>query len=190
MKSRHEGRCRIAEDCNSATLYSGNWSIARVSEVDCPAIDRFRSQGVLIADDYAAAGGSCTDLPNDTSKDVECHSWIARADNSIVGLLKIVISRSQIAHVSALCVDPRYRDSRLPGDLLGYVLNFCWNAGVLKIVLSTHLPQDEAWTVFGECGYDIARHGRHDGRNVMEFYLDLYKLPACERSRPSRTNPS
>jgi len=175
-----KSKCGHASERWLSRPTSAGWSIHRSAEVNRSLVEQFRSTGFVMVDDREVASEM---RRGDMNQATEHQTWIAREADRIVGLLSMAVCNSQIARVTMMCVEPRLHHSRLPIDLLAYALRVCMDAGVLKIVLSTHLPQDEAWKRFGECGYQLARSHQRDGRHQMVFYLSLSVQPDCERPK-------
>jgi N-acetylglutamate synthase-like GNAT family acetyltransferase len=142
---------------------------------------RFQADALVMADDRDIDADTCADTRVVRNEDNACPTWIAENSEGIVGVITLAVSGQWLARVGGLWVDPSLRDSRVPDDLLRQALRFCRDAGILKVVLRTHLPGDEAWTVFHNCGFSITRDRQREGRNVRDFYLDLYKRPECEQ---------
>lgn len=178
-----EPTCRLAEVAKSMRFDSANWSIRRASERDRTRLESFRYQGVVMADDRDFAAVRKTDALVVESKLDARDSWIAETGEDIVGFVTLILIGER-AHVTALCVVPELHCSALAADLLGHALRFCRDAGILKVVLRTHLSEEDAWSQFDECGYrfDITRLRPEGAQNVLEYYLDLYSEPKCERA--------
>ena len=151
-------------------------------EADRLKIALFCSDAIVMADDRHTDADVHIDTRVAQNERDARPAWIAEDGERIVGVITLTMSGSLLARVAGLWVDPTMRNSRVPADLLGCALRFCWDAGILKVVLSTQLPEDETWAVFRKCGFNIARDRRRDRRHVRDFYVDLYKLPDCKRS--------
>jgi len=182
-EDRSEIACRPLDDGVSSGPCSADGSIRRATEADRPNMMRFRADALVMADDRDIDADTCADTRVVQNEDNACPTWIAENSERIVGAITLALSGQWLARVAGLWVDPSLRDSRVPDDLLRQALQFCRDAGILKVVLHTHLPGDEAWTVFHNCGFNITRDRQREGRNVRDFYLDLYKRPKCEQPK-------
>jgi GNAT superfamily N-acetyltransferase len=178
---RDQSACRPVGKRNSVLADSIYWSILRVSEADRARILEFRPHAVLMAGEYEVPAVSSFNAPVTGDELTTGHTWIAEAGEKVVGFVSLMVNDLR-ARITALYVETALRNSLLPTDLLGHALRFCRDAGVLKVVLKIHLPEEEVWRRFAACGYvhDITRRRQHGAHHVLEFYLDLYGIPECE----------
>ncbi len=176
------GRCRLADDHGAGPSAKTGWSIRRAVEANQPEIARFCTRGVRMADDHDIDAQACLSARPANDRGNAAVTWFALDGETVVGVISLWVQPSGVARVAELCIAPDQRGTALTAELLRFSLRYCRNAGVLKVVLSTHLPQEEAWQLLGECGFDFGRHRRRNGRNVMEYYLNLYQQPDCEQT--------
>lgn len=180
--NRIGSRCPLAEEHVSGPSAKTGWSIRRTVDADQPEIARFCAHGVRMADDHDINAQVCLSARPANDQGDTTVTWIALDGETVVGVISLWVQPSGVARVTELCIAPDRRGTALTAELLMYGLRYCRNAGILKVVLSTHLPQEEAWRLLGECGFDFGRHRRRNGRNVMEYYLNLYQQPDCEQT--------
>ena len=175
-------RCRLADEHGDGPSAKTNGSIRGAVETDQPEIAQFCAHGVRMAGDrdidaQASPGVEPTNEQRDTTV-----TWIAQDGETVVGVISLRVQPSGVARIAELCIAADRRGTALTVELLTFGLRYCRNTGILKVVLSTHLPQEEAWQWLGECGFDFSRHRHRNGRNVMEYYLNLYQKPDCEQT--------
>lgn len=131
--------------------------------------------------------------PNDTAADIDNieeaylaqnrgHFWVAQGDQGgLVGMVGVAEEDQNLAEIRRLRVDPRYRsqDGRhgVEHRLMEVALAFCREQGYLKVVLDTHYEQGPAKEVFEKFAFQHNRTRNIAGKELLEFYLDLYHKP-------------
>jgi putative acetyltransferase len=139
--------------------------------------------------------------PNDTAADIDniheaylsqerCHFWVAEAEGRVVGMIGVAEEEPHLAEIRRLRVDPAYRAQPQDGDathLLGLehrlmeaALAFCRHHGYLKVVLDTAFEEGPAKQEFEKFAFQHNRTRTIQGKDLLEFYLDLYHQPKSE----------
>ncbi|MBB6431686.1 GNAT family N-acetyltransferase [Algisphaera agarilytica] len=124
--------------------------------------------------------------PNDTGADLDHvaeayfdeprhHFWVAQVAEQIVGMIGVGSDEEHTAEVRRLRVDPAHQDGPVAEQLLESALNHCKNNGYLKIRLDTRYEKTAALGHFDRIGFQHTRTRTAPGKEVLEFYLDLYR---------------
>ncbi len=127
--------------------------------------------------------------PNDTGADVDNvqeaylseegnHFWVAELDGHVVGMIGVAKEDHHLAEVRRLRVAPEHQHLPIASALLDMALAHCKRHGFLKIVLDTRLnTQSDAIKLLDRAGFQHTRTKNTQGKEVLEFYVDLYRKP-------------
>lgn len=126
--------------------------------------------------------------PNDTGADIENihdayfdngrhHFWIAEAEGQVLGMIGVASDDEHTAEIRRLRVHPEYQHTDIAPALLKTALAHCKRHGYLKVVLDTHFSRDAAVDLFDHLGFQHTRTRSVQDKEVLEFYLDLYRQP-------------
>jgi ribosomal protein S18 acetylase RimI-like enzyme len=124
--------------------------------------------------------------PNDTGADIDNivdayfdedrhHFWVAECDGRVVGMIGVGSDEQHTAEVRRLRVDPAFDCGPIAEALLEAALNHCKENGYLKIRLDTRYEKTTALGHFERLGFQLNRTVAAPGKDVLEFYLDLYR---------------
>lgn len=124
--------------------------------------------------------------PNDTGADIDNiqeayfdetrhHFWVAILSETVVGMIGVGSDEEHTAEVRRLRVEPSHQSSPVADHLLQTAINHCKSNGYLKIRLDTRLEKTEATDHFKRQGFQHTRTRTAPGKEVLEFYLDLYR---------------
>ena len=162
-------------------------------ENDAPTVRRLYEEGRL-------AGQMAS---NDTAADIDniheaylsqerCHFWVADADGHVVGMIGVAEEEPHLAEIRRLRVDPAYRAAvqehhqahphGVEHRLMEVALAFCRHHGYLKVVLDTGFEEGPAKEAFEKFAFQHNRTRTIHGKDLLEFYLDLYHQPKTEES--------
>jgi GNAT superfamily N-acetyltransferase len=131
-------------------------------------------------------------VPNDTAADLDnihqtylnderVHFWVAEHEGRIVGMVGVTAEGTHMAEVRRLRVDPDFRGRQIAVRLMETVLPFCRMHGYLKVVFDTHMEEDrETREMFDRFAFQHNRTRVVGGKEIQEFYLDLYREPKKE----------
>lgn len=127
---------------------------------------------------------------NDTGADIENiiaayfdsdrhRFWVAEdhQDGRIVGMIGVNADDHDTAEIRRLRVAPSHQSTELSTALLRTALNHCRHHGYLKIRLDTRFEKGAAVEAFDRIGFQHTRAKTVHGKEVLEFYLDLYRQP-------------
>ena len=92
-------------------------------------------------------------------------------------------SGEHTAEIRRLRVRKEYQDSSIAGRLVETALMHCKQHGYLKLVLDTRFDASTAMDLFDRFGFQHTRTKNVSGKDLLEFYLDLYRQPSGEGRR-------
>lgn len=126
--------------------------------------------------------------PHDTGADIEniqeayfnddCnHLWVAQLEGDVVGMVGVVRSSEHTAEIRRLRVRKQHQASGIAARLVETALAHCKHHGYLKIVLDTRFDPGAALDLFDRFGFQHTRTKNVQDKDLLEFYLDLYRQP-------------
>ena len=129
--------------------------------------------------------------PNDTAADIDnivdayqayerAHFWVAEVEGQVVGMVGVAEDEPDLAEVRRLRVHPDYRNQGIAYKLMESALSFCHHHGYLKVILDTAFHEGPALEVFERFAFQHNRTRSVGGKELLEFYLDLYREPRKE----------
>ncbi len=125
--------------------------------------------------------------PTDTGADIERirenyltdepanHFWVAELHGRVLGMIGVLKRREHTAEVRRLRVDKPWQDTPIGAKLMETALAHCRRHGFLKVVLDTGFDTDVVMGLFDRFGFQHTRTKNRAGKEVLEFYLDLYR---------------
>ncbi|MEM9754254.1 MAG: GNAT family N-acetyltransferase [Planctomycetota bacterium] len=124
--------------------------------------------------------------PNDTGADVDHiaaaylederhHFWVALDENQVVGMIGVASDDHDTAEIRRLRVRPDLQHTGIAAELLQLALNHCRKHGYLKVRLDTRFERCEALETFERVGFRHTRDRSAPGKEILEFYADLYR---------------
>jgi len=143
---------------------------------DQEAVSRLYTEG-LLAGQIAA---------NDTGADIEniqeayldedtSHFWVGVADNNVLGMIGVALDQEHTAEIRRLRVDKQWQNTQIAAKLLETALEHCKQHGFVKVVLDTRFDPESVVDVFDRFGFQHSRTRNIHGKELLEFYLDLYR---------------
>ena len=117
------------------------------------------------------------------------HFWVAETGGKVVGCVGVAHDGG-IAQIRRLRVAPEFHHSSLPTELLDTALRHCKAVGSLKVVLDTRMEADRAINLIQDSGFQFAGGKHVAGKEVLEFYFNLYRQPDEQQERLAGTQPS
>lgn len=100
--------------------------------------------------------------------------WVADERGAVVGMIGVQRHEDGVAEIRRLRVRPDRRRRGIGAGLLERSIGFCHDRGYLKVNLDTFIEREPAVRLFERFRF---RHGRTktaNGKQMIEFYLDLY----------------
>ena len=124
--------------------------------------------------------------PNDTGADIDHidaayfdddrhHFWVAQLHDKVVGMIGVASDEEHTAEIRRLRIDPEHQNSDIAAALLATALDHCKHHAYIKIVLDTRFDTDAAVGLFDKIGFQHTRTRPIQGKELLEFYLDLYR---------------
>jgi len=169
------------EQSDSSTTMD-NLIIRSYQDGDQAAVSRLYAEGML-------AGQLA---PNDTGADIENirgayfdsdqnHFWIAELDGQVLGMIGVAADLEHTAEIRRLRVDKASQDSPIAERLLETSLSHCKGHSFVKVVFDTRFERDAALDLFDRFGFQHTRTKPVHGKELLEFYLDLYRHPKSDQ---------
>ena len=108
--------------------------------------------------------------------------WVAEAPGGeIVGMVAVKRADESVAQIRRLRVRADWRQKGIGAGLVRQAIAFCTDNGYVKVILSTRVEQEAAIALFRFFGFQHNRTRTIEGRETMEFYLDLYRQSERDR---------
>lgn len=145
---------------------------------DQHAVARLYTQGLL-------AGQIA---PNDTGADIEnideayfkdpaSHFWVAEVDGHVRGMVAVARDEKESAEIRRLRVEKEFQDTNIAAKLIETAIAYCKKHGYLKVVLNSRFERGAVLDIFTRSGFLHTRSKEIHGREMLEFYIDLYQRP-------------
>jgi len=126
--------------------------------------------------------------PNDTGADIDMireayladprhHFWVAELNKQVVGMIAVTSDEEHTAEVRRLRVAPEHQHSDIPATLLKTAIDHCRRHDYLKVRLDTRFERSDALHLFDKVGFQHTRTRNVQGKELLEFYLDIYRNP-------------
>ncbi len=168
----------------SVTVTRGPYLVRTYKPSDQAAVERLYYEGLLT--------GKVD--PNDTGIDLdhicdvyfslpENHFWIAEDHGHAAGMVGVVHDDG-VALIRRLRVDPHWRHTHVAANLIEAAINHCRRHGSLKIAMDTHIDRDLAVQLLDHHGFQFTRSRVFHGKDLLEFYLNLYEQRSGDREHP------
>lgn len=150
---------------------------------DHAAVSRLYTEGLL----------SGQIAPNDTGVDIENireayftepvnHFWVAQRGGAdpapVVGMIGVACD-GQTAEIRRLRVQKDLQHTSIAARLVETALSHIKHHGFLKVVLDTHF-EASSQSLFERFGFHHTRTKNAHGKDILEFYLDLYRQPKLD----------
>ena len=148
---------------------------------DRSAVARLYTEGLLTG--QLAANDTGADIDNIDQAyfdDPRHHFWIAEVQGQVVGMIGVGSDERDTAEIRRLRVDPAYQDTPIARALLQTAVAHCRHHGYLKVVLDTRFEPEAAVSLFDHVGFQHHRTKTMHGKELLEFFLDLYRRPERE----------
>ncbi len=149
---------------------------------DREVVARLYTQGLL--------AGQISD--NDTGADIDFieeayfnddynHLWVAEVNSEVLGMIGVAHDHeTHSSEIRRLRVAKDWQSTSIASKLIETALQFCRQRGALKVVLDTRFERSAAMDTFTRFGFQHTRSKTHHGKELLEFYLDLYRAKKKE----------
>lgn len=162
----------------AATRTVDNLHVRTYEPRDQAAVERLYREGLLAGQIAANDTGADIDNIHDgyfiNARD---HFWVAEADGQVLGMIGVAEDEQDVAEVRRLRVAPSHQDTSIGRELLETAVSHCRHHGYLKVRLDTRFEKHAAMEMFDRCGFEHDRTKNVQGKELLEFYLDLYREP-------------
>ncbi|MBI1374951.1 MAG: GNAT family N-acetyltransferase [Phycisphaera sp.] len=116
------------------------------------------------------------------------HVWVAELYGRPAGMIAARRFDGMTSRVHWLRVDPAYRRTSIPDRLIQTAARHCRDHDVLKVVLDTPVDPGHASALMAGVGLRFSRAVTRGGRQMLEYYVDLYREPRAGCDAPPRTS--
>ncbi len=124
--------------------------------------------------------------PNDSGADIDNmreayfdnerhHFWVAEVDGRVIAMIGVASDEKHTAEVRRLRVESGFQQTDIASKLLETAIAHCKHHGYLKVRLDTRFERDTAVGKFDRVGFQHTRTKSMHGKDLLEFYLDLYR---------------
>lgn len=115
------------------------------------------------------------------------HLWVAELEGQVIGMIGVVCGSDHVGEIRRLRVRKAYQSSAVAERLVETALSHCRQFGCLKIVLDTRFDASMAIDLFDRFGFQHTRTKSIQDKDVLEFYLDLYRQPTQTGEAPNHS---
>jgi ribosomal protein S18 acetylase RimI-like enzyme len=155
---------------------------------DTQACRKLYSEGLL--------GGKIAE--NDTGLDIDDitaaymsnpknHFWVAHLDDGqIVGMIGVQHHEEGVGEIRRLRVRSDMRRRGIGTKLIETALKFCADNQYLKVTLDTFMDREPALKLFKKFGFHHDRTKSLSGKDLLYFYLDIYKTEKQQREQAEK----
>lgn len=124
--------------------------------------------------------------PNDSGADIENmqdayfddprhHFWVAEVNGRVQGMIGVASDEPHTAEIRRLRVAKAHQQTELPALLVQTAIAHCKHHGFLKVRLDTRYERTTVLGIFDRAGFEHTRTRELHGKELLEFYLDLYR---------------
>lgn len=143
---------------------------------DHKAIERLYTDGLLAGQlDANDTGADIENMADAYFTDEANHFWVAELDGKVIGMIGVARDEGHTCEIRRLRVDPRHRQFDIAARLLEVALAHCKHHGYLKVRFDTRFERNTAMDMFDRFGFKHTRSKTHENKELLEFYLDLYR---------------
>ncbi len=149
---------------------------------DQATVARLYTEGLLAG--QIAANDTGADIDNIAEAYLQSeasHFWVAEVHGEVVGMIGVAAEEGHTAEVRRLRVDPSFQHTDIAEKLVETALAHCKHHQYLKVRLDTRFDPDAVVDLFDRFGFQHVRTKSIQGKDLLEFYLDLYRQPANEK---------
>ena len=133
--------------------------------------ERSRIEGQISEND---TGADLEHLEDGYSSCKDSCFWVAKFDKRIVGMVGVQRLNNSSAEIRRLRVRDAYRRKGVGTKLMQHAISFCREKQFLKVVLDVRIEREPAIKMFDSFGFLQGRERDLKGRQLRDFYLDLY----------------
>lgn len=131
--------------------------------------------------------------PHDTGADIENiqeaylktpsnHFWVAELESQVIGMIAVIAQGEHCVEIKRLRVQKDWQNTGIAARLVETAVEHCRHYGNLKVVFDTRFDPDNdpspVVKLLDRQGFQYARTKNVHGKDLLEFYLDLYRQPS------------
>lgn len=142
---------------------------------DQEAVSRLYTDGLLAG--QIASNDTGADIENIHEAyftDPRSHFWVAQVNGRVLGMIGVAMD-DNVAEIRRLRVEKEWQHTNIGAKLLETALRHCKHHASLKIVFDTRFEHTAAVELFDRLGFQHTRTKTLHGKELLEFYLDLYR---------------
>lgn len=156
--------------------------IRAYAPTDQPAVSRLYKEGLLAGQIPAHDTGQDIDSIQTVYFGDDCnHFWVADLGGCALGMIGVLRSSEHTAQIRRLRVDQQWQNTTIPARLVETAVEHCRHHGYLKVVFDTrfdtHNNPAPVVDLFDRLGFLHTRTKNIQDKDLLEFYLDLYRQP-------------
>jgi N-acetylglutamate synthase-like GNAT family acetyltransferase len=111
--------------------------------------------------------------------------WVAELDQSVIGTIAVAVDRLGIAHVRRLRVAPAWQvDSRIAMSLVQMAAAHARDHDCQELIYYAPVNDVRPIEFLRHLGFRFGANRKVAGAPVLEFYNDLYSVPAATFTAP------
>jgi N-acetylglutamate synthase-like GNAT family acetyltransferase len=151
-------------------------TVRTYADEDQEVVSRLYTEGLLLG--QLASNDTGADIENIRDayfSDEANHFWVAQNDTKTIGMIGVARDEGLAAEIRRLRVDKAWQDTDVASRLLETALAHCKHHGYLKVRFDTRFERDTAVDMFDRFGFHHTRTKTHEDKELLEFYLDLYR---------------
>ena len=152
------------------------------ADADCGVVGGLFSDGLLAGQiPVNDTGDDIEDVPGTYLTDEGNHFWVAQIDGRARGMIGVVRRGDHVGEIRRLRVEKGWQDSPVAARLVEAAIEHCRHHGFLKVVFNTRYDSREepgaVEGLFDRFAFQHTRTKNVQGKELLEFYLDLYRDP-------------
>lgn len=149
---------------------------------DHAAVERLYGEGLLHGQiDPTDTAADIENIEDGYLTDPANHFWVAEVREEVVGMIGVARDREHVAEIRRLRVDKAWQGTRVGAWLVQQAIAHCRKHGYLKVVFETRFERSAALEMFDRMGFQHTRSKNLHGKEIIEFYLDLYRTAKPEK---------
>lgn len=157
-----------------------NLEVRTYCQGDCEAVRQLFTGGLLAGQIPAHDTGADLEAIEQTYlKNHANHFWVAQIDGQVRGMIGVIRSSEHAAEIRRLRIEKAYQSTPIAAKLVETAVEHCRRHGYLKIVFDTRFdPQSDPSLLvdlFKRVGFQHTRTRNVGGKDLHEFYLNLYR---------------
>lgn len=167
---------QMADDLRDKAV--GNVTVRTYSDQDHPVVTQLYTDGLLAGQlDSNDTGADIENIREAYLEDEANHFWVAVADGKVVGMIGVSSDEGHTGEIRRLRVLKPLQSSGIAARLVETAVAHCRKLGFLKVRLDTRFESGAAQHLFERFGFHHTRTKNVESKDLLEFYLDLYREP-------------